>query len=208
MYVCIYEKKSIFFQVDLIVFKIVSELGPKMFGPLSFEESELEKRNLYIQHECFLCPSQFSLKHQLDRFLKHLFEDHHLVIEDVENIERLDKYVDYWKNKFKETCIESIVPAVKIDGTDIFYFVLSDLLKDDKNIRHKIKLEYALECQEEERTKRNFKKPCLFCKLDFEGTCVDYIKHLSEQHNLQLGRPENLVFIRELLDVIEDKINR
>lgn len=34
------------------------------------------------------------------------------------------------------------------------------------------------------------------------GNRHSYIFHLSEQHNLQLGRPENLVFVDELIEKI------
>lgn len=41
---------------------------------------------------------------------------------------------------FQSKNIETIVPSVKIEGTNQYYFILSVLLKDDKQIRHKIKL--------------------------------------------------------------------
>lgn len=74
-------------------------------------------------------------------------------------------------------------------------------------MRHELQLEHVLKVQEYERTDVSYMKPCLFCRLNFEGKRPDYLKHLSEQHNLQLGNPQNLVFITELVDVIENKLN-
>lgn len=116
-----------------------------MFGPLSFEESELERLKPE-KKECFLCTSKFDFREELDVFLKHIFDTHHLVVEDIQNIERLDQYVSFWKEKFVKTPIESIVPSVRIDGTNRYFFVLSILLNDDKYIRHKIKLVSKRRC--------------------------------------------------------------
>ena len=35
----------------------------------------------------------------------------------------------------------------------------------------------------------------------------DYIDHLSEQHNLHLGKPQNLVYIDDLIDQIEEVLD-
>lgn len=49
------------------------------------------------------------------------------------------------------------------------YFLISTVLKEDKKLRHKLKLENALKVQESERNDKNYKKACLFCKLQFNG---------------------------------------
>ena len=59
-----------------------------------------------------------------------------------------------------------------------------------------------------EREDNNFTKGCLFCRLQITGTRADYITHLATKHNLQLGRPQNLVFIDKLIDKIEGKLER
>lgn len=68
--------------------------------------------------------------------------------------------------------------------------------------------EWALNHQETERTDTNFTKGCIFCKAEINGTRADYIHHLSQKHNVQLGKPENLVFVDELLDKIESSIDQ
>lgn len=49
------------------------------------------------------------------------------------------------------------------------YFLISSVLKQDKKLRHKLKLENALKVQEIERSDETYTRPCLFCKLQFEG---------------------------------------
>lgn len=94
-----------------------------------------------------------------------------------------------------------------MDSTNTKYYLLSTLIKEDLELRHKLQLEYVLQVQEFERTDTGYRKPCLLCRLNFEGKRSDYLKHLSDQHNLHLGNPQNLVFISELVDVIEEKLN-
>lgn len=40
----------------------------------------------------------------------------------------------------------------------------------------------------------------------FIGTRQGFLEHLSKQHNLHLGNPQNLVFIEKLINKIEDKL--
>ncbi|XP_017778911.1 PREDICTED: zinc finger protein 277 [Nicrophorus vespilloides] len=177
-----------------------------MFGPLNFRE--FRKENLENSQEtgCPLCDDLFNLKICFDIFLKHLFEVHNLVIEDVQNIYNLEKYLKYWKDKFKTNPIENIVPSISVDINNK-YFLLSSLLKDDKKLRHSLELERVLSAQEFERNDTSFSKECLFCKFYHHGCRAVYLQHLSEQHNLQLGNPQNLVFIDELITEIENKLN-
>lgn len=46
----------------------------------------------------------------------------------------------------------------------------------------------------------------MFCRTDFSGSRIEYINHLYQKHNILLGKPENLVFIDEYLDKIENNI--
>lgn len=54
----------------------------------------------------------------------------------------------------------------------------------------------------------SFKRGCMFCRMEFCGSRAIYIKHLYQKHNLHFGKPENLVFIDELLDKIQSTIER
>ncbi|XP_044261374.1 zinc finger protein 277 [Tribolium madens] len=186
-----------------------TENDNKMFGPLLFETSKPPNSpETESEVTCLLCDDTFNLALSFDIFVRHLFEVHYLVIEEVQNIANLPRYVQYWRDKFKEAPIEEIIPAIKIDSSNQTYFLLSTLLKEDKELRHKLKLEHVLEVQEFERTDGGYKRLCLFCKLNFEGTRADFVAHLESQHNLQLGNPQNLVFIEDLVEKIDDNLGK
>lgn len=194
-----------------------------MFGPLSFPSSSKAKK-LTVSFdesennttECILCDVMFDLPSQQHELLTHIFEVHKLVIADVPFIASLSKYINYWKIRFtnsdlKEFCSTVIVDVEK-DGEvlkDQEYYLLSDVLPEDKQLREGLqmkRLEWVVEQQLKEREDSNFTKGCLFCRLQITGKRADYITHLSTKHNLQLGRPQNLVFIDKLIDKIEGKL--
>nr|CAH7728449.1 unnamed protein product [Callosobruchus chinensis] len=177
----------------------------KMFGPLVFEENKYSQPDCATK--CLLCEDTFNLKISVPLFLAHIFDVHNIVIEDAESIENLHDYVTYWRNRFKCSPVEQIIPSLDVGSSNEKYLVMSSLLKEDKDLRHKLKLDYALKVQEFERTDRNYIKPCIFCKLIFEGTRNEFLEHLSTQHNLQLGNPQNLVYITELIEIISKKIS-
>lgn len=59
-----------------------------------------------------------------------------------------------------------------------------------------------------ERADTTFKRGCMFCRMEFSGSRIEYIKHLCQKHNILLGKPENLVFIDEYLDKIQQNIEK
>ncbi|XP_050297676.1 zinc finger protein 277 [Anthonomus grandis grandis] len=179
----------------------------KMFGPLTFEDRKYEDIHITdTETKCLLCEDSFNLKLRLDIFLSHLFDVHHCVIEDVQNIKNLPQYILYWRDRFKTAPIEEIIPSVKVEVTGGQYFLLSSLLKEDQALRHKLTLDYVMKVHEFERTDEHFIRQCLLCKLNYEGSRQGYLEHLSEQHNLQLGNPQNLVFIEDLVHHINAKL--
>lgn len=101
----------------------------------------------------------------------------------------------------------------KPDGTktenDEKYYLLSDVLPKDKQIREDIEkkaMEKVLSRHQFERIDKNFLRGCLYCRSGIEPTRYQFVEHLYTKHFLQLGKPENLVFIDELIDFIEDKL--
>lgn len=101
----------------------------------------------------------------------------------------------------------------KPDGTkteeDEVYYLLSDILPKDKEIRNNIQkkvIEKVLARHQFERTDKNFLRGCLYCRSEVEPTRYEFVEHLFSKHFLQLGKPENLVFIDELIDFIEEKL--
>ncbi|KAI4457774.1 zinc finger protein [Holotrichia oblita] len=179
----------------------------KMFGPLTFQETLLENEELNVETPCLLCDDKFNLNLCFTVFLKHCFEVHNLVIEDVQHIHNLHEYIIHWKEKFKHTAMERIIPSLKVDSSDDKYYFISPLIKEDEELRHRLKLEITLKRQEYERTDESYENICLFCRLQLKGTRANYLNHLSVKHNLQLGNPQNLVYIDELIEKIEEKLN-
>ncbi|XP_070161115.1 zinc finger protein 277 [Polyergus mexicanus] len=166
--------------------------------------------------KCLLCDCTFILPINETDFLTHLFKTHRLVIADVTKIASLRSYIHYWSVKFKEEPLTTYCTTILMDCTpdgqpskNEHYFLLSDCLSEDKILRseiHHAKLEWALAQQEVERTDKSFKRGCMFCRTEFCGSRIMYIKHLFQKHNLHLGKPENLVFIDELLNKIQNNI--
>ncbi|KAK2583997.1 hypothetical protein KPH14_006456 [Odynerus spinipes] len=166
--------------------------------------------------KCLLCKESYVLPTNEKEFLTHLFKEHRLVIGDVRKIASLKSYVHYWSIQFKEQPLTNFCTTLLMDCTpdgkpskNESYFLLSDCISEDKTLRdeiHRVKLEWVLAKQSEERSNTNFKRGCMFCRMEFSESRVTYIKHLSQKHNLYLGKPENLVFIDELLDKIQQTI--
>ncbi|XP_006608794.2 zinc finger protein 277 [Apis dorsata] len=167
--------------------------------------------------KCVLCDIKFILPKNEKEFLTHLFKKHRLVIADVWNIASLKSYVHYWSVKFKEEPLTKFCTTMLMDCTpdgkpskNERYFLLSDCISEDKILRdeiHQAKLEWILSEQTRERTDTNFKRGCIFCRMEFSGLRITYIKHLAQKHNLYLGKPDNLVFIDEFLDKIQTTID-
>lgn len=167
--------------------------------------------------KCVLCDIKFILPKNEKEFLTHLFKKHRLVIADVWNIASLKSYIHYWGVKFKEEPLTKFCTTMLMHCTpdgkpskNERYFLLSDCISEDKILRdeiHQAKLEWILSEQTRERTDTNFKRGCIFCRMEFSGLRITYIKHLAQKHNLYLGKPDNLVFIDEFLDKIQTTID-
>ncbi|XP_015124500.1 zinc finger protein 277 isoform X2 [Diachasma alloeum] len=168
--------------------------------------------------QCLLCNSTFILPTNKEQFLKHLFERHRLIIGDVLKIASLRSYVNHWRVKFSEatltefctTLLMNCTPDGKPSKNEV-YFLLSDCLPEEKALRdeiHRSRLELGLAQQTHERNDMDFQRRCMFCKTEFSGLRSNYLKHLSDKHNLQLGNVENLVFVDELLDKLQNNIEK
>lgn len=188
-----------------------------MFGPLNFaQHSDFTSRGR--QEElcdsntdciCLGCNDTFNISLCFDVFVKHMFEVHSLVIEDIQTIANIPEYMRWWRGKLSDRGIDcGLIPEVDMgfDDADRKYYFLSPLLKDDRNIRQRLQLEKVLRTQEFERTDLKYHKECLFCRLQYEGTRLGFIEHLSEQHNLILGKVQNLVYLEELVLQLEQRL--
>lgn len=96
-------------------------------------------------------------------------------------------------------------------ATDEKYYLLSEVLPQDYELRknlHLKHLEEVLKQHQFERTDRAFKRECLHCRDVIEPTRACFIEHLFTKHFLQLGKSENLVFIDELIDLVQQKLDQ
>ncbi|CAK9825364.1 Zinc finger protein 277 [Anthophora retusa] len=166
--------------------------------------------------KCLLCDIKFTLPENEKDLLTHLFKEHRFIIGDVWKIASLRSYIYYWGVKFKEEPLTKYCTTMLMDCTpdgkpskNETYFLLSDCISEDKILRdeiHHARLNWVLSEQARERTDTNFKRGCIFCRMEFSGLRITYIKHLAQKHNLYFGKPDNLVFIDEFLDKIQTTI--
>lgn len=102
----------------------------------------------------------------------------------------------------------------KPDGTkskDEKYFLLSDVLPEDKELRTNLqqtKLENLLERHQFEREDTGFIRECLFCRYVSTTTRASYLSHLYEKHNFHIAKPDNLIFIDELVNLVSQKLDK
>lgn len=74
-----------------------------------------------------------------------------------------------------------------------------------KNIKKRFK---ALACQQREREEVNFSMQCIFCRYVARGNRAKIIHHLYMIHHLNLGSPDNLVFVHEYIGHLKEKLQR
>lgn len=116
-------------------------------------------------------------------------------------------------NHLEEYCTTLLLNHLP-DGTPAVnekYYLLSDVLPQDYELRknlHLKRLEQVLAQHQFERTDQTFKRECLHCRDVVTPTRASFIEHLFAKHFLQLGKSENLVFIDELIDNVQDKLDK
>lgn len=73
---------------------MLSDQSNKMFGPLVFADNKNNHSEYLPETKCLLCEDSFNLSLSLPMFLAHIFDVHNVVIEDVQNIAKLNEYID------------------------------------------------------------------------------------------------------------------
>lgn len=195
-------------------------------GPLNFSKDEAGSApatRLCAQDDrvrCIFCEEIYNLRLDEGRnlYLAHLFVTHRLVIADVGEVDCLASYSGFWREKFAVEPVEKYCSAMLLnqlpDGTpakDEKYFMLSDIEPLDYELRQRLKremMELVLARHQFERTDRSFNRGCLYCRDLLAETRAEFIEHLYTKHFLLLGKAENLVFVDELIDVVQDKMDR
>lgn len=190
--------------------------------PLTLPEKPSSEFGKPRESCCLICNDTFPIPEKEKEFFAHLLEVHSIVIGDVHLISDIPAYMSYWRNKFSqrpltEYCTVMNTETVTSDDEANkeakprqFYF-LSDMLHEDKELRIHLqlrKLDQVLGVQESERRDPAFSRTCLFCRMTFEGSgeYLTLFNHMAFDHNFSVGQPNNLVYINELLDLLEGKL--
>jgi hypothetical protein len=160
---------------------------------------------------CLGCLEFFDVPKDTDKYAEHLLKEHKIVINDMHQIVDLKRYIEYWRHRFAQTKVAEvfspIVPAIndKVHGAIPDYYLMSEKVAEDMKLRERLalrRLEEVLSCQQREREDRTFNRACLFCRYRVKGNRAKLIHHLFTIHHLNLGSPDNLVFINEYLDTL------
>ncbi|XP_061402307.1 zinc finger protein 277 [Musca vetustissima] len=165
---------------------------------------------------CVKCEKVFKFPTSQDDYLAHLFLAHRLVIADVADIALLEEYLKFWRKEFENHPLEEYCTTMLLDqlpdGTPAKnekYYLLSDVLPKDFELRANLKkqrLEKALAQHQFELTDRTFSRECLYCRDVITGLRSSFLEHLFTKHFLQLGKPENLIYIDELLAKVQHNL--
>ncbi|XP_026477600.1 zinc finger protein 277-like [Ctenocephalides felis] len=191
----------------------------KPFGPLNISEY---LKSITLDNDdkcsCILCDMIFTLPLEQTAMLTHFYVSHRLVISDVHLIPDLKAYIEFWRKEFKgyelsEYCTTMLLDQ-KPDGSyskNEKYYLLSEVLPKDYELRvklQKIKYQEVLDLYQMERTALDFSKECLFCREVITGTRISFIMHLFDKHNLFLGKYSNLVYIEDMINLLQKKIEQ
>jgi uncharacterized C2H2 Zn-finger protein len=162
-----------------------------------------------VWYSCVVCTQRFPSHQPL---LEHMGIFHHLIISDLHQIADLPTYLDYWHKKLSVEPLGQYTTTINTRMTEDAeaqpYYLLSDILPEDKQLRNRLqtnRLNKMLELQTKERSEI-FKRRCLFCnKMWYKRD--DLFQHMFAEHHFNIGRPDNLVNIQELLDILQQKID-
>lgn len=196
---------------------------PGVVGPLSFcnQNSSLPIHEQLFpsstQVICLFCDKTFQFYQEKHEYLAHLYLKHRLIIGDEDQVSVFHEYLTYWHDifagdDFTKFCTTMMMDQLP-DGTpskNEQYFLLCDVTPQDFEIRKKLqtkRLELALAQHQFERTDDKLERNCLFCRDVLKTTRYHFIEHLYRKHFLQLGKPDNLVFIDTLIDTVQLKLS-
>uniref|UniRef100_A0A914L3P9 C2H2-type domain-containing protein n=2 Tax=Meloidogyne incognita group TaxID=654580 RepID=A0A914L3P9_MELIC len=166
---------------------------------------------------CLKCLQFFQLPEMMDSFSTHLLNEHKVVIDDMNIIVDLKRYVEHWRQQFNTCKIEDVFPKIipeeghPLHGKVDFYYKMTEEVREDYGLRQRLamrRLEEALACQQREREDHAFMTQCLFCRYIAKGNRAKIIHHLYTIHHLNLGSPDNLVFVIEYIEHLRDKMTR
>ncbi|CAI8058403.1 Zinc finger protein 277 [Geodia barretti] len=207
-------------------------LKPLLFPePHGEDRSHLLRRSRDLPLPCVLCDRCFGesgsegeeeeeggrWERGRDALLCHFLDDHCIVVHQVEYIASLRSYCQYWRERLTRSNISTYCPVIRTNthptdpGPSKDYYLMSDALPEDRQLRQSLqlaRLEAVLEQQQSERQDSEFKRSCLFCGLVVMGNRALLLRHMLESHGFSVGQPNNLVFVSEFLDLLQEKLDK
>lgn len=199
---------------------IETNLSSGVIGPLHFSKvSDVSvKEQLYpttVQLPCLFCSKTFTFYSEKHDYLAHLYLNHRLIIGDEDQVAIFHEYLTHWHQIFtneeqplKNFCTTLIMDQLP-DGQPSKgekYYLLCEVSPQDSLIRQNLqrrRLDLILTQHQFERTDKSFERDCVFCRDVIKPTRCAFIEHIFNKHFLQLGKAENLVFIDDLIDLVE-----
>lgn len=166
---------------------------------------------------CLSCLQFFDLPDQVGQFTDHLLNEHKIVVSEMHLIVDPKRYIEHWRQRFVKESIDTIFPRIEPSegenfyGRTDYYYLMSENVTEDRQIRQRLamrRLEEALSCQQREREDTSFQLQCIFCRYNARGNRSKIIHHLYMIHHLNLGSPDNLVFVTEYIEHLKEKLHR
>uniref|UniRef100_A0A183C610 C2H2-type domain-containing protein n=1 Tax=Globodera pallida TaxID=36090 RepID=A0A183C610_GLOPA len=158
---------------------------------------------------CLSCFQFFQLPEMTCEFSAHLLTEHQILIDGMDIIVDLKRYIEHWRQQFAKRGIAEVFPKVFPEAGDEafgkmdFYFLMNERVKEAMR-----RLEEALACQQRERDDAIFSIQCIFCRYTARGNRAKIIHHLYTIHHLNLGSPDNLVFVTEYIEHLREILLR
>lgn len=145
----------------------------------------------------------------ISQLIDHLREKHKLIINKFNEIPdtEVTSYLDHWQQVFNRKSLEQVCDRNK-DG---FYIICPDEIPEEKSLRNKLhldRLSKVLKVQEKERSGYQFTRQCILCLQILTGTKAEFLDHLGIKHNFSIGHPDNIVYIEEFIDSIDQKLKQ
>lgn len=164
---------------------------------------------------CLSCLQFFDLPEQMVQFEEHLLKEHKIVVSEMDLIVDPKRYIEHWRQRFAKESVDKIFQRIepkegdKFFGETDYYYNMSEELPEDYSLRQRLamrRLEEALSCQQREREDTTFQQQCIFCRYTARGNRSKIIHHLYMIHHLNLGSPDNLVFVTEYIEHLKEKL--
>ena len=183
-----------------------------------YDKNRLVNHGLNEEVKCLFCDNSYEVPTSQKEFIAHLVETHHFMIDQPHMISDLASYVNYWSKKFEDSPLTEFCSVLtsKVTSKDskeekeVDFFMLSDVHREDRELRlllQRRRLEEILDYHRLEREDKSFKRDCLFCRTTFEGDFSKLLNHMAFDHNFSVGKPDNIVFVNELIDLLDKQLS-